>query len=352
VSTWDRLAGLPLNVEDYALEPLRRELGPTFTRATTVIHLHGRGEEGLGEDVVYAEEEHDALEAAGPGQPLAGDWTLADFCAHVGTLDLFGEPPDKEVSRRYRRWAFESAALDLALRQAGAALHEVVEREPVPLTFVNSLRLGEPPTLESVRARITTYPTLRMKLDATSSWTEEIFAALAETGAVDSVDLKGFYRGTIVDQGPDPVLYRRVVDHFPEAWVEDPWLTDETRAILEPHRDRVTWDAPIHDLSDLDDLPWPPKMVNVKPSRVGSLQELLGFYDACTERGIGMYGGGQGELGVGRGHIQLLASLFHPDTPNDVAPRAYNDRIPPPGLPSSPLDPAPAPVGFRRAEDA
>ena len=64
-----------------------------------------------------------------------------------------------------------------------------------------------------------------------------------------------------------------------------------------------------------------------------------------------MYGGGQGELGVGRGHIQLLAALFHPSTPNDVAPRPFNDPVPPPGLPDSPLDPDPAPIGFRRAED-
>ncbi len=33
-----------------------------------------------------------------------------------------------------------------------------------------------------------------------------------------------------------------------------------------------------------------------------------------------MYGGGMGELGVGRGQIELLAALFHPDAPNDVAP--------------------------------
>jgi hypothetical protein len=351
VSTWDRVAGLALAVEDYALEDRRVELNPEFTRVTTTIHLRGRGEEGLGEDVVYAAEEHDALQAAGPVQPLGGEWTLAEFCEHVGSLDLFPAPPGTEVSRRYRRWAFESAALDLALRQAGAPLHEVLEREPVPLTFVNSLRLGEPPSLEPVRARLELYPTLRMKLDATSSWTEEIFAELARTGAVDSVDLKGFYRGTIVDQGPDPVLYQRVVDHFPDAWIEDPWLIDETRAVLEPHRDRLTWDAPIHDLADLDELPWPPKMVNVKPSRVGSLRGLFDFYDACDERGIGMYGGGQGELVVGRGHIQLLAALFHPDTPNDVAPSPYNARIPRSGLPSSPLDPAPAPEGFRRRDE-
>jgi hypothetical protein len=349
MSTWERVADLPLVVERYDLEDRRREW-PNFTRATTTIHLHGGGEEGLGEDVGYSAEAHDAFQAAEPF-PLTGEWTLASFCERVGSLALYPEPPEYEASELYRRWAFESAALDLALRQAGTSLHERLGLTPRTLTFVNSLNLGDPPTLEPVQARLERYPSLRLKLDAKSTWTDEIFDWLAQSGAVDSIDLKGYYRGTVVDQPADPELYRRVAETFPDAWIEDAWLDDATRPVLEAHRDRLTWDAPIHGLADVDALEWVPKMVNVKPSRVGSLQELLGFYDACAERGIGMYGGGQGELGVGRGHIQLLAALFHPDTPNDVAPREYNDAIPPPGLPDSPLDPAPDAVGFRRAGD-
>ena len=60
-----------------------------------------------------------------------------------------------------------------------------------------------------------------------------------------------------------------------------------------------------------------------------------------------MYGGGQFELGVGRGQIQYLASLFHPDTPNDVAPGGYNVAPPAQGLPTSPLEPSPHATGFR-----
>ena len=60
-----------------------------------------------------------------------------------------------------------------------------------------------------------------------------------------------------------------------------------------------------------------------------------------------MYGGGQFEIGPGRGQIQYLASVFHPDTPNDVAPGGYNDADPPAGLPDSPLAPQPRPTGFR-----
>ena len=49
-----------------------------------------------------------------------------------------------------------------------------------------------------------------------------------------------------------------------------------------------------------------------------------------------MYGGGMGELGVGRGQIELLAALFHAEAPNDVAPSAYNEDDPPGSLPASP----------------
>jgi hypothetical protein len=56
-----------------------------------------------------------------------------------------------------------------------------------------------------------------------------------------------------------------------------------------------------------------------------------------------------GEIDVGRGQIQLLASLFHADGPNDTAPSGYNMDVPDAALPSSPLPPAPAATGFRRA---
>ena len=127
-----------------------------------------------------------------------------------------------------------------------------------------------------------------------------------------------------------------MIDGLPEAWLEDPALTPETDAVLEPYRDRVTWDALIHSVDDIVALRWPPKTVNVKPSRFGSVERLFAAYDYCAASGIGAYGGGQFELGAGRDHIQLLAALFHPETPNDVAPGAFNID-PSPGLPASPL---------------
>ena len=88
-------------------------------------------------------------------------------------------------------------------------------------------------------------------------------------------------------------------------------------------------------------------MVNLKPSRLGGIKALFDAYDYTRQRGIGAYGGGQFELGVGRGQIQYLASIFHPDTPNDTSPSGFHVVDPPPGLPSSPLPPAPSATGFR-----
>jgi L-alanine-DL-glutamate epimerase-like enolase superfamily enzyme len=347
-ATFDLLADLPVEVDRYTLEGLKLDVSSGFERLTTVVHLHGDGLEGVGEDVVYQAEDHLAFQQAGPVHDLAGSYALGEFCELIDSLDLFPVAPKMDVSRLYRRWTFHSAALDLALRQAGKPLHEVLGREPRPLTFVVSLRLGEPPSIEPIEHRLARYPTLRFKLDATTSWTPDLFEALVATETVDSIDFKALYRGTIVDQAPDPLLYRRVVEAFPSVWLEDPdVVTPETAAVLEDEHDRITWDAPIHSIADIEALPFAPKMVNLKPSRIGGLARLCAAYDYCADHGIGAYGGGQFELGPGRGQAQYLASLFHPDTPNDLAPSGYNVDDPPPGLPSSPLPPAPDDAGFR-----
>ena len=319
---YDAVKDLPLAIERVEHEPLALPLG-FMTRRTTVFHLHGNGEEGVGEDVTYEEAHHEDVSLP----ELAGDHTLDSFSQLVA--DVPG----------YRRWGLESAALDLALRQAGVSLAQAVGREPAPVRFVVSQR--------KVHELLDLYPELRFKLDALDEWTDEVVAGLAATGAVDVVDLKGLYEGDWVDATPSAELYQRVATAFPDAWLEDARLNDETRPALEPHLDRLTWDLPIRSVADVDALEHAPRCLNSKPSRFGSVLNLFDFYDACAARGIAVYGGGQFELGPGRAQIQHLASLFHADAPNDVAPKEYNEGGPRPGLPQSPLPPASPDAGFR-----
>jgi L-alanine-DL-glutamate epimerase-like enolase superfamily enzyme len=350
MSTYDLVADLPLTIDDYAFEGLSRTVSSGFERVSTVIHIRGGGEEGLGEDVTYDAEEHALQQEHGRGHPLAGQWTFAGFSEHLGTLDLFpARPPRMDVFRNYRRWAYESAALDLALRQSGTSLATLLGREPEPVRFVVSSRMGEPPTIEPVARRLARYPALRFKLDATPDWDDALINGLLELGAVDSFDFKGTYKGTPVDAQTDPAFYRRIAQTFPDAWLEDPDLeTAAAREALRPFEDRITWDAPIHSVDDILAMPVLPRTVNLKPSRFGSVEALFAGYDFCADRGMGAYGGGQFELGVGRGQIQYLAALFHADAPNDIAPSGYDALDPEPGLPESPLTPDPEPTGFRR----
>jgi hypothetical protein len=350
VSLYDRISELPLEIEEYDLEPLEQPISPEFTRKTTVIQLRGGGHEGIGEDVTYSVDDQDSLRAEGPSLPLPGSHTLDSFSQLLDRLALWPSGPALDQFRPYRRWAYESAALDLALRQSSTSLHEVMELDPRPVMFVSSMRLGEPASIEPLQEWLDTYPDLRFKLDPTSTWDDSLVGALAETRAVDTLDLKGAYKGTPVDQDPDPTLYARVAMAFPEAFIEDPALTEETDPVLEPHRSRITWDAPIHSVADIVGLPFPPRTLNFKPSRFGSWRALLEAYEYCGDERIGIYGGGQFELGPGRGQIQYLASLFHPESPNDVAPGAYNEASPRSGLPKSPLQPAVDDAGFRWRE--
>jgi L-alanine-DL-glutamate epimerase-like enolase superfamily enzyme len=345
--TYDLLADLPVRIDDYAIEGLARHVSSDFARRTTVIHLRGNGEQGHGEDVAWDSIDQQRALDAGPCLDLAGDWTLRTFSAHLAGRDLYPTAPREEVARRYRTWAYESAALDLALRQEGVALHTMLQREPQPVRFVASVRLGEPPSLEPLRCLLERCPRMRFKLDPMSDWDERLIAAIAETGAVELLDLKGHYEGSVVEQPADPELYRRIVAAFDGIWYEDPKLTPQTDELLAPHRERITWDASFHSAADLAALQFKPRMVNFKPSRIGSIERLLDAYDYAAQHGIGGYGGGMFELGPGRGQIQYLASLFHPDAPNDTAPAAFHEADPPARLPGSPLAPTPPESGFR-----
>jgi L-alanine-DL-glutamate epimerase-like enolase superfamily enzyme len=332
---WDALAGLEVHVGDYVLQRREQPVPSGWTRVTTTVVLRGGGEQGEGEDVTYTPEDHDGFPAR---EQLAGNWTLDGFSRRIGELELWHEEPSMSASRDYRRWAFDSAALDLGLRQAGRSLGDLVGRAYRPVRFVASTRADIEPYLAL-------NPELEFKLDVEEDWDRERMGRLAALDRVRVLDLKAYYRGTSVDLAPDPALYRAVAEAFPAAVIEDPWLEDGCREALRGAEDRISFDAPVHSLDDLDRLPLTPRWLNVKPSRFGTVQKLLACVDACEERGIRMYGGGQFELGPGRRQIQRLASLFYADGPNDVAPSEYNEGGARPGLAASPL-PAPAGAGF------
>src|SRR6476646_10807861 len=200
-SLWDSLADLRVRIDDYSVQRRELAVSDSFTRITSTVVLHGDGETGEGEDVTYTAADHDRFPE---GAMLAGTWSLHDYSVRLGALELFDAEPQMAASRDYRRWAFESAALDLALRQSGRSLADAVGRPYRPLRFV-----------ASTRAEIDRYlelnPDLEFKLDVEADWDRTLMERLAATGRVRVLDLKAYYRGTSVDLAPDPELYRAVV---------------------------------------------------------------------------------------------------------------------------------------------
>jgi len=210
-SLWPRLAGLPLVIEACEYERLHAVLAYEFERITTHVRLVGAGVDGLGEDISVFREDGTALHETRRALPLEGEWTLAAFCEHLETLELWPEPPEWDGALRFRRWAFESAALDLALRQTGHSLHDVLGLEPEPVRFVNSLGLGKEPSIEPLRRRLARSPGVHFKVDAEATWPPALVDEVAATGAVDTIDFKGQYGFDVEDPAALSALYDHVL---------------------------------------------------------------------------------------------------------------------------------------------
>lgn len=344
---YDRLAGLDLQIDGYEFDLLERETTSDFTRTTTVVSLHGDGHTGRGEDVTYDSDPHYELQDWSPSISLTGTYSFPTFAEELSGIDFFdGTEPSSAIFRNYRRWAFESAALDLALKQTDTDLASVLDRSYDPVRFVVSTRISDMETGTPVPEWLERDPTLEFKLDPTAEWTPALIESVAETGAVRILDLKGTYEGTDVDAPGDPELYERLLEAFPDVIFEDPDLTAETRPLFDDHEDRVSWDYPIRGVETVEQRPFEPQWLNIKPSRFGSVESLLDTIEYCQKRGVRLYGGGQFELGVGREQLHAFASLFYPNSPNDVAPGGYNVPEPPETLPESPLSPPTESIGL------
>ncbi len=361
MTLYDAVADLPLRIESLSLRRRTRDTSSGFERVSTTFRLRGAGELGRGEDVTYDAPDHDALFATPESDPktpaeglgfedsFTGRWTFGEFSDALETIELFPTgDPERKTGYPYRRWAVESAALDLALRQADTDFAERLGREPEPVTFAASARLGgedEEPSADRVHELVERVPAIEFKLDPTDEWTDELAESLPKE-RVRVLDLKGLYEGTDVDNEADPDFYRWVRDSFPNALIEDPELNDETREIFAGEEGRLSWDYPVTGVESVESLPVEPEWLNVKPSRFGTVQSLSDTLEWAAEHDVSLYSGGQFELGVGREHLHALAALFYPEGPNDAAPVAFNDPELEGRLPATPLAPSPAPRGF------
>jgi hypothetical protein len=344
---YDRVRDLSLEIGRAELSGRSSDTSYGFIRPTTVVTLCGEDTIGVGEDVTTDPDDHERFQADGIGMDLTGSYTVNSFATRVADLDPVSSDDWNEPGTA-RRWGIESAGLDLALRQAGRTLGDVLDRSYDPVRFVASLRLENPVSTEPLRAWRAIDSDLGFKLDVVPRWDRAFIKELSTFDGIYVLDFKAQYARDDDRAATDPDLYETIVEAFPNAVLEDPIFTDSPYdELLRGQEERISWDARIDGVDAVEALPFAPSWLNIKPARFGSLASLLDTIEYALERDIQLYGGGMFEQDRGRAHLHALASLFYPDGPNDVAPPRYNETEPSADVPHSPLEPPATPgLGF------
>ena len=319
---YDAVKDLTLTIERVELEPHVLPL-KHLTRRTTVFHLHGSGEEGVGEDVTYEEAHHQDVELP----DLTGEHTVDSFSK------LVADEPG------YRIWGLESAALDLALRQAGSSLAAAVGREPRPVTFVVSQ--------STVKELLAIYPGIRFKLDASDKWTDDVVAELAATGAVDVVDFKGLYDGDWVEATPSAELYGRVAERSRRPGSR--MRASTTRRAQRSSRTTTGSPGTSRSTRSTTSRRSNGRRAASTRSRRASGACSGSSTSTTTARRTRSRSTAAASSSSARDAARSSTSprSSTPMMPNDVAPKEYNEGGPRPGLPQSPLPAASPDPGFR-----
>ena len=132
-------------------------------------------------------------------------------------------------------------------------------------------------------------------------------------------------------------MYRDVIEAFPDAILEDPHDLPAAQEVIAPHAGRVSYDAPIHPAATSTRRPQAvrDRQHQAVPDR--QAPRAARALRRCETAGWRCTAEAWASSGVARGQIQLLASLFHPDGPDDIfAPTGFNALDPAAGLPASP----------------
>ena len=177
-NAWTKISELPIEISEYEekLTGHDREFGD-FTRPSTVVHLRGGGEEGIGEDVVYDVLDHIAHRDAGPFLDLTAPTTMGEACRLLGELDLFPEPrpsatrPGTTAAGRMSRPRSTSPCARTGSRSGRWS-------SATPSHFASSARPGSAALAtmrasrrtEPIRKRLDRYPGLEFKLDPENDW--------------------------------------------------------------------------------------------------------------------------------------------------------------------------------------
>ncbi len=142
------------------------------------------------------------------------------------------------------------------------------------------------------------YPDIPLMVDANSSYT------LKDISTLKKLDR---YNLTMIEQ---PLGDDDIVDHAVlQKSLKTPVCLDESILSAEDARRAIS-------LSSC-------KIINIKPGRVGGLEETKKIHDYCKSKGVGVWIGGMLELGIGQAYKIAAASLDNCIYPGDIDPADF-----------------------------
>jgi len=304
-------------------EPFETSFGITRERDAILVKVNAPGAQGWGECV------------AGQMPDFSYETThtvwhvLSDFIIPAVLASALSEPQDlRRIAAGIRghpmaKAGIEAALWDLFSVQAGQSLSRFLggkaERVPVGVSvgiqddIARLIETVEKYThqgyarikvkikpgrdVEDVRAVRKAFPGLALQVDANAAYTLQDLAVFK---ALDDLDL------AMIEQ---PLGTPNLTDHSRlQAQLRTPICLDESIG------DAGGANAAI-DLGAC-------RVINVKPGRVGGLEEARRIHDLCAQRGVPVWCGGMLETGIGRAANVALATLPNFRLPGDLSASA------------------------------
>jgi O-succinylbenzoate synthase len=300
--------------------PFQTSFGVEFDRDCILLCVRSKGIEGWGECVASSYPGYN-YETAGTAWHILSDFFIPS---------LLESPIDDIQSYRdrishYRGHNLARAGLEMALwdwfgkysgKSLSALLGGVKERVPVGVsiglkedentlmqTVLNYLEQGYQRVklkikpgrdISVVRPVREAYPELKLQVDANSAYT---LADIPIFQAMDDLNL------LLIEQ---PLAEDDIIDHREfQAQLRTPVCLDESILNLRNARQAIQLEAC--------------RIINIKPGRVGGLDEAVKIHDYCQSMDIPVWCGGMLETNIGRASNLALASLPGFSLPGDIS---------------------------------
>ncbi len=323
------------------VHPFRTSFGTLTDRPAILVAVYSEGLVGWGECVATTD----------PGysyETVTTAWhILSDFLIPAVAGRAVAAPQEiPPLFNRVRghplaKAALENALWDLFARAAGVPLSQMLggRRKRVEV----GVSIGIQPTINDLLARVNQFVAAgygRIKIKIEPGWDLEPLAAIRRQhpGLKLMADANSSY--TLADVG----LFRQM-DEFELLMIEQPLHYDDIfdHAKLQAHlKTPLCLDESIH-------LPLHARaaielnacrIINMKVSRVGGLNNALAIHRLCVEAGLPLWCGGMLETNVGRAVNLHLASLPGFTLPGDISAsdRYYVEDVADPNFQLNPED--------------